>query len=143
MISATSARNVSLLRFSFSRQFSSGKGYNSVTYDQLIKMMEAGSVKLIDVREPHEVLETGRLQHGKVEAVNVPLASVMNGALNISNKDFYEEFGCDKPKKDENIVFSCRSGIRSEHAANHAVTLGFSKVMNYRGSASEWFSKHK
>jgi rhodanese-related sulfurtransferase len=107
----------------------------------LLGLMERGAVRLIDVREPHEVAATGPLKHGRVSAANVPLGRVQGGALELPEQEFRAQFGVDKPAKGDLVVFSCRSGARSERASQHAmVANGFTNVFNYKGSANEWFA---
>lgn len=49
-------------------------------------------------------------------------------ALGLSNEEFYDKYGVQKPTKgDTNIVFHCRSGIRSLTALNVAYEMGYSK----------------
>ena len=49
-------------------------------------------------------------------------------ALSMTNKDFQTQFGASKPSvEDTNIVFHCRSGIRSKTALDIAHQLGFTK----------------
>lgn len=48
--------------------------------------------------------------------------------LKLSPEDFKNQFGVDKPKEDdENIVFHCRSGVRSKNALLIARELGLPK----------------
>lgn len=107
----------------------------------LLELMERGAVRLFDVREPHEVAATGPLRHGRVTATNVPLGRVQGGALALPEQEFRAQFGVDKPGQDDLVVFSCRSGARSERACQHAIVAnGFKNVANYKGSANEWFA---
>ncbi len=108
---------------------------------KLIELMDSRAVKLYDVREPHEVAATGALKHGPTTAVNVPLGRVQGGAFDLSDADFKREFNADRPSRDDLVVFSCRSGARSERACQHAININkFTNVFNYKGSANEWFA---
>ena len=40
---------------------------------------------------------------------------------------------------DQTIVFSCKAGIRSMHAAQFAAMSGYTKLTNYIGGADDWF----
>lgn len=75
--------------------------------------MAKGNISLIDVRNPEEIILTGRLQYGPVTAVNIPLHEIVADALTLSPNRFGVYFGLPKPEKDSIIVFSCRSGVRS------------------------------
>jgi rhodanese-related sulfurtransferase len=76
---------------------------------------------LIDVREPDEVLQ-GMIP----SAVNLPL-SVLSGALHMDGEKFKEKYGFQKPAFDQEIVFYCRSGMRSSTASDVARRNGYKK----------------
>lgn len=76
---------------------------------------------MIDVREPDEVLQ------GSIpSAVNLPL-SVLPASLNLSAAEFKEKFGFEKPRKDQEVTFYCRSGKRSTTASDVAKRNGYTK----------------
>ncbi|THH27021.1 hypothetical protein EUX98_g7167 [Antrodiella citrinella] len=106
---------------------------------------------LIDVREPDEVLQ------GSIpSSVNLPL-SVLGKSLHLKPAEFQEKFGFPLPKKNQEVVFYCRSGVRSASACDVAKRNGWTKcviltlqctntdeiasVMNYKGSWLEWLEK--
>jgi len=75
-----------------------------------------GAVRIVDVREAHEL--TGELGH--IHGVErVPLATVATRAGGW--------------RKDDEVVLVCRSGGRSSSAALALVAAGFRKVMNLAG----------
>lgn len=47
--------------------------------------------------------------------------------VNMSREDFKLKYGRDKPGKDFNIIFSCRSGRRSANAQQLAISLGYTR----------------
>ena len=53
--------------------------------------------------------------------------------------DFEEVFGFPKPSYDETLVFSCKAGIRSMHAAQIAGMAGYTNLVNYSGGSLDWF----
>lgn len=63
----------------------------------------------------------------------------LDEALLLDEKSFEKRYGAPKLEKDEEIIFSCKSGVRSEAACSIASQIGFKRVKNYRGSAMEWF----
>ncbi|PSR71291.1 hypothetical protein PHLCEN_2v12805 [Hermanssonia centrifuga] len=76
---------------------------------------------LIDVREPDEVLQ------GSIpSSVNIPL-TVLADSLHVSRAKFKEQFGFEKPKHDQEVVFYCRSGKRSTTACDVAKRNGYKK----------------
>ncbi|KAH8100553.1 Rhodanese-like protein [Cristinia sonorae] len=90
---------------------------------------------LIDVREPDEVLQ------GSIpSSVNLPL-SVLAGSLHLKPEEFHEKFGFPLPKKNQEIIFYCRSGVRSTSACDVAKRNGYTNILNYKGSWLEWLEK--
>lgn len=97
---------------------------------------ESGYV-IIDVRGHDEVQSTGKLND---VAETLPLPYIAEGALTMEEDDFEEAFGFSKPGLDETIVFTCKAGIRSQHAGQLAKMAGYSDILDYMGGANEWFS---
>ncbi|THV05965.1 Rhodanese-like protein [Dendrothele bispora CBS 962.96] len=92
---------------------------------------------LIDVREPDEVMQ-GMIP----SAVCVPL-TVLGEALRMPSETFKEKFGFEKPKRDQEVTFYCRSGKRSTTASDIAKRNGYTNILNYTGSWLEWTEKEK
>ena len=63
---------------------------------------------------------------------------LLNGTFQLSNADFKEQYGLDKPLKSVNIVVLCYSGVRASKAAKHLKKLGYSQIKVYLGSFSDW-----
>mgnify|MGYP001112587394 CR=1 FL=1 len=66
-------------------------------------------------------------------------------AMRMEEDDFLEQYGFPRPDKqgDEVIVY-CQAGVRSEVAARFLRDdCGYERVLNYRGSAHEWFGEHQ
>ncbi|XP_056290023.1 thiosulfate:glutathione sulfurtransferase isoform X1 [Pseudoliparis swirei] len=104
-----------------------------VTYSQLKTMLSSQNIQLFDVRNPDEHL-AGRIP----QAVNIPLG-ILEESLKLSPEHFQQIFAVKTPgKDDQNIVFHCRSGIRSLKALDIARQLGFSRARHYRGGYTEW-----
>lgn len=59
-------------------------------------------------------------------AVNLPL-TVLADSLHLTPEAFREKHGYEKPKKDQRLVFYCRSGMRSTSACDVAKRNGFRK----------------
>ena len=79
---------------------------------------------LIDVREPDEVIQ------GSIpSSVNIPL-SVLSHSLYVKAEDFKREFGFEKPKRNQEIVFYCRSGARSTTAGDIAKKIGYQRLVS-------------
>ncbi|KAF9649045.1 Rhodanese-like protein, partial [Thelephora ganbajun] len=108
-----------------------------LTYDQVKPKTEQPSPDsyLIDVREPDEVVQ------GSIpSSVNIPL-SVLPGSLYMKAEDFEKKFGFKKPRRDQEIIFYCRSGVRAATAGDIAKKNGYEKLYNYKGSWLEWVQK--
>lgn len=93
---------------------------------------------MIDVRQPEEIVATGVVQEGESQAKNVPLPELAD-ALKLNESDFQSKYEFPKPQLDAEVVFTCRSGVRSMKASLIAEGDGYHKVGNYTGGALEWF----
>ncbi|XP_054893686.1 thiosulfate:glutathione sulfurtransferase isoform X2 [Poeciliopsis prolifica] len=94
-----------------------------VTPSQLKAMQSNGNVQLFDVRNPDEY------QGGHIpQAVNLPL-DILEESLKLPPETFKQKFEVKAPgKDDDNIVFNCRSGVRSGQALNIARQMGFHRL---------------
>lgn len=70
-------------------------------------------------------------------ALNIPVSSQPD-ALMLSEEDFVDRFGFQKPPKEKEIVFFCKAGVRSSAAAQLAKQAGYENVGEYRGSWLDW-----
>ncbi|KAK0379222.1 rhodanese-like domain-containing protein [Colletotrichum limetticola] len=89
-----------------------------------------------DAREPHELVETGRIP----TALNIPVATAPESFL-IADEDFEDRYGYPRPSKDTELVFYCKAGVRSRALATLARDAGWSKVGEYPGSWLDWTKK--
>lgn len=64
-------------------------------------------------------------------AVNVPLSGFID-SLRASPEEFRKLHGFEKPRKDQEIVFYCRSGKRAATAADSAKDNGFTEYVRLR-----------
>ena len=97
---------------------SAGAGYD-ITANELSLRLKRNHLKLLDVREPHE-LEISALPG----AINIPLGTL---AARLSEMDSAQEM----------IVF-CKTGSRSTRALELLVSAGFKKVKNLKGGINAW-----
>ncbi|HXF84627.1 MAG TPA: molybdopterin-synthase adenylyltransferase MoeB [Anaerolineales bacterium] len=97
---------------------SAGAGWD-ITATELAERLKKNHLKLLDVREPHE-LEISSLPN----AVNIPLGQL---AARLSELDSAEEM----------VVF-CKSGSRSARALELLASAGFKKVKNLKGGINAW-----
>ncbi|KAG6832204.1 hypothetical protein H0H92_004169 [Tricholoma furcatifolium] len=108
-----------------------------ITYAELKPRTESPvpETYLIDVREPDEVIQ-GMIP----SAVNLPL-TVLGNSLHLDSTAFLEKHGFEKPSKDQQVIFYCRSGMRSTTASDVAKRNGYTNILNYKGSWLEWVEK--
>ncbi len=97
---------------------SAGAG-KDITVQELSERMKHNHLKLLDVREPHE-LEISALP----EAVNIPLGQL---AARLPELD----------SADEMVIF-CKSGSRSARGLELLASAGFKKVKNLKGGINAW-----
>jgi adenylyltransferase/sulfurtransferase len=97
---------------------SAGAGWD-ITATELASRLKQNHLKLLDVREPHE-LQISALPG----AVNIPLGTL---AARLSELDSAEEM----------VVF-CKAGTRSTRALELLVSAGFKKVKNLKGGINAW-----
>jgi sulfur-carrier protein adenylyltransferase/sulfurtransferase len=90
-----------------------------ITVTELAERVKTNHLKLIDVREPHE-LEISRLP----DATNIPLGQL---AARLSELDSAED-----------MVLFCKSGARSTRALELLTSAGFKKVKNLKGGINAW-----
>lgn len=88
---------------------------------------------LIDAREPAELQTTGTIPG----AVNIPVTSQPD-AFFITAEEFEDRFGFERPGKDQELVFYCKSGVRSRATAAFAKQAGWDNVAEYPGSWLDW-----
>ena len=103
-----------------------------ISRDELKHLIESKSnYILIDVRNKNELV------YGMIPtAHHIPLLEIKE-ALNMSEPDFEEKYHFKKPTKNDNIIYYCKSGGRSEIATEKTLSMGY-KARNYAGSTSDW-----
>ena len=86
-----------------------------------------------DVREPEELLLTGRIPG----AINIPVTSAIQ-SFHISDEDFSDLYGFQRPPKDAELMMYCKAGVRARTAAGLAQHAGWKNVSEYPGSWLDW-----
>ncbi|XP_022656501.1 thiosulfate sulfurtransferase/rhodanese-like domain-containing protein 1 [Varroa destructor] len=106
-------------------------------YEDLVALLGGGNLHLVDVREPSEIRETGRIPG----AINIPLGQVKQ-ALLLDDEIFQERFRCEKPlKHDTNLIFYGLGPIKSRAAVELARKAGYKSCREYSGGLEDWL-KH-
>ncbi|KAF4125282.1 RHOD protein [Geosmithia morbida] len=101
--------------------------------DEIAKGGKGQEVIFVDVREPHELQETGRIPG----AINIPIDSAMK-SFHISDEEFLNTFGYDRPPRDAHLLFYCKAGVRAKTALALAQHAGWKNVADYPGSWLDW-----
>nr|CAB3267320.1 thiosulfate sulfurtransferase/rhodanese-like domain-containing protein 3 [Phallusia mammillata] len=133
--STTSQKTVPLFTPQSHKLFSRGSNENVELRENLTidaydfkKAVEKDEVYVVDVRTPEECAE-GRIMAKRW--VNVPVQE-FGEALKLSDEAFEEKYKSSKPQKDaEDIIFHCRSGVRSTMALYAAIDQGYSKARHF------------
>lgn len=97
---------------------SAGAGWD-ITAPELAERLRGDHLRLIDVREPHE-LQISRI----AGAENIPLGEL---AARMSELDSAQE-----------MVLFCKSGSRSARALELLASAGFKKMKNLKGGINAW-----
>jgi len=83
------------------------------------KLIDGGTVEIIDVREPNEYAE------GHIPGVTlVPLARLLANPQNYIKRD--------------NVLFVCAAGQRSALACEMAAAIGYESLYNLEGGTTAW-----
>jgi len=110
-----------------------------VHYDTVKQWSQSPSPEryLIDVREPDETMQ------GTIPgAVTLPLSGIAR-SLHLNRTEFLNQHGYEKPKADQEIIFYCRSGKRSQSACDVARRNGCENVKSYDGSWLDWVKREQ
>lgn len=97
---------------------SAGSGWD-ITAPELAERLKSNHIRLIDVREPHE-LEISRIEGADL----IPLGQL---AARLSELDSAQD-----------LVLFCKSGSRSARGLELLVSAGFKKVKNLKGGINAW-----
>ncbi|KAL7746750.1 hypothetical protein RI367_007913 [Sorochytrium milnesiophthora] len=96
------------------------------------------NIFLVDVRNPDETAQ-GMIPCAKA----IPLPELQD-ALALPNTQFQLMYNFEKPSRERSeVVFYCRSGVRSQKACEVAHAAGFKRVRNYRGSWLAWVAEQE
>nr|CAI5851032.1 unnamed protein product [Callosobruchus analis] len=96
-------------------------------------------VYIIDVREPSELQETGVIP----SSINIPLGELETALKDLTDNQFRDKFGREKPDKQSLIIYSCLKGGRSAKAQELSQQLGYENVSSFAGGWTEWAEKSK
>lgn len=110
-----------------------------VSYEDMLKVIHQPEKVIIDVRNPDEVTNTGKIP----SSINIPLSTVHDVLTSMSDEEFKRQYQRGKPSSSDELIFYCQSGRRSSEALDKALKLGYSNSKTYLGSWNDWSSKQK
>ncbi|RFU35673.1 hypothetical protein B7463_g654, partial [Scytalidium lignicola] len=119
------------LRF-YTQEQSASKIYAFEEVKKFIERPDPNRI-LIDTREPGELRTSGTIPG----SLNIPVASQPDSFF-ISAEEFEDRYGFDRPSKDKELVFYCKSGVRSRASAELARQAGWKNIGEYPGSWLDW-----
>jgi len=96
-----------------------GVSSHDITVKELSERVKTNHLKLLDVREPHE-LEISKLPN----AINIPLGQLAGRLAELDSA--------------EDMVIFCKSGSRSMRGLELLASAGFKKVKNLKGGINAW-----
>lgn len=99
--------------------------------DDVADELQAGSVTLVDIREPHERLESGFLA-GAIHAPRGMLEFYADPTSPYYRKEFDPE---------SRIVLMCASGGRSALATETLLRMGYANVAHLDGGLRAWIDQ--
>ncbi len=100
----------------------SKSGVQNINQEEFAKIAQAEKAVVVDVRTPQEV------------AAGIIKGTTVFADINGNNFEAQME----KLDKSKTYIIYCRSGARSNSAANYMVSKGFTKVYNLNGGISNW-----
>ena len=108
----------------------------SIMFDSLKEKILNKKIILIDVREPKELKDDGKIPC----SVNIPLGQIAD-AFQLPNSEFQKRYGIEKPSESHDFVITCRSGRRATTAFQKLLPLGYKNILVYSGSFEDWKSR--
>ncbi|EKD15470.1 uncharacterized protein L3040_001841 [Drepanopeziza brunnea f. sp. 'multigermtubi'] len=129
--SISSTAHPSYFRY-YSQETPPGKIYAFEDVKSFVEKPDPSRV-LVDAREPGEIQATGTIPG----SLNIPVTSKPDSFF-ITAEEFEDRFGFGRPEKHQEVIFYCRSGVRSRAAATFARQAGWSNVAEYQGSWLDW-----
>lgn len=107
-----------------------------INFESLKERVMNKDVTVIDVREPNEIKDEGKIPH----SVNIPLGQILE-AFQLQSSEFNRKYCIEKPEESDDFVISCRSGKRASTAFSKLQPLGYKNASVYIGSFQDWQQK--
>ncbi|MBF0265172.1 MAG: FKBP-type peptidyl-prolyl cis-trans isomerase [Gammaproteobacteria bacterium] len=105
--------------------------YTNINNEELTKLLSEG-VKIYDIRRPEEWKQTGIVKGSRL------LTLFDRKGV---NAEFFPTFS-KEVKSDEKVILICRTGSRTQQAANYFATkLAYKNIYNVKHGITEWIKK--
>ncbi len=104
------------------------QGIENLSPQQVSEELKNGNATLIDIREPNELTENGKIE-GSVNAPRGMLEFYADPSLPYHKKEFDPE---------KRIILHCASGGRSALAAQTLKQMGYENVAHMDGGLKAW-----
>jgi rhodanese-related sulfurtransferase len=98
-----------------------------IAAEDALALIESGEAVVIDVREPAEIMASGKVPG----AINIPLAAFL-AKTDPSSAEREPALRQEKP-----VILYCASGKRSDFAGNKLIEFGYREVFNL-GGLRDW-----
>jgi rhodanese-related sulfurtransferase len=98
-----------------------------IAAEDALALIESGEAVVIDVREPAEIMASGKVPG----AINIPLAAFL-AKTDPSSAEREPTLRPEKP-----VILYCASGKRSDFAGNKLIEFGYREVFNL-GGLRDW-----
>jgi len=116
------------------------KKRKEVIYEELVELIEKGDIRLVDVREPKELAETGQIP----KSINIPLKQLKSFLQQKEDAIDSEVRNIPCPQKDDsNLIYYGLSEVKGLAALEIAHKCGYKKSRHYPGGWDEWSKKQK
>jgi len=117
-----------------------GSKKKEVIYEELVELIEKGDIRLVDVREPKELQETGQIP----KSINIPLKQLKSFLQQKDDAVDSEVRNIPCPQKDDaNLIYYGLSEVKGLAALEIAHKCGYKKSRHYPGGWDEWSKKQK
>lgn len=112
--------------------------FPEISFPELEHIVQTGEMLIIDVRQPQEVAEA----HLNARTfINIPLKE-LEAAFAKPSEDFKRLFSFDKPNKNDDIAFICRSGRRTKLALELMQQIGYPRSCHFDGGTLRLLKDH-
>lgn len=104
-----------------------------IAFDELSKRCQTNELFIIDVRTPEEIKQLGKIPNSHhIDIKKFGHALLQNEA------EWKAQLGVPKPTSGQEIVTTCKMGLRARTAQLALHGAGYTNVRRYAGSFDDW-----